>query len=380
MSRKGENIYKRKDGRWEARYIKEHRINGRIHYGYCYGKTYHEARDKVNQARYALMNDQLLPVRGKRNRFADYCNEWLYLKRSSVKPSTFVKYTTILEKYIKPDLGQYFSEAISEILVEQFSYRLIHERGLSPKTVRDILSVLHSILNYTTKQNPLAKSVDIVYPRQDRKEMRVLTCEEQKRFTEYLLRDMDPCKFGVLLALLTGLRIGEVCALKWEDISLENKVIFVRHTMQRLKNLNPASEERTRIITGVPKSGRSVRMIPMNQDIEKLCNKWRADDVEAYVLTGKAGHFLEPRTLQYRMRQYTKDCDLKNVHFHTLRHSFATRCVEAGFEIRSLSEILGHSSTRITLECYVHSSMNLKRKNMEKLKIADTVEKEFPGA
>lgn len=301
MSRKGENIYKRKDGRWEARYI-------------------------------------------------------------------------------KPDLGQYFSEAISEILVEQFSYRLIHERGLSPKTVRDILSVLHSILNYTTKQNPLAKSVDIVYPRQDQKEMRVLTCEEQKRFTEYLLRDMDPCKFGVLLALLTGLRIGEVCALKWEDISLENKVIFVRHTMQRLKNLNPASEERTRIITGVPKSGRSVRMIPMNQDIEKLCNKWRADDPEAYVLTGKAGYFLEPRTLQYRMRQYTKDCDLKNVHFHTLRHSFATRCVEAGFEIRSLSEILGHSSTRITLECYVHSSMNLKRKNMEKLKIADTVEKEFPGA
>ena len=280
MSRKGENIYKRKDGRWEARYIKEHRINGRIHYGYCYGKTYHEARDKVNQARYALMNDQLLPVRGKRNRFADYCNEWLYLKRSSVKPSTFVKYTTILEKYIKPDLGQYFSEAVSEILVEQFSYRLVHERGLSPKTVRDILSVLHSILNYTTKQNPLAKPVDIVYPRQDRKEMRVLTCEEQKRFTEYLLQDMDPCKFGVLLALLTGLRIGEVCALKWEDISLENKVIFVRHTMQRLKNLNPASEERTRIITGVPKSGRSVRMIPMNQDIEKLCNKWRADDLE----------------------------------------------------------------------------------------------------
>ena len=97
----------------------------------------------------------------------------------------------------------------------------------------------------------------------------------------------------------------------------------------------------------------------MNQDIEKLCNKWRADDLEAYVLTGKAGYFLEPRTLQYRMRQYTKDCDLKNVHFHTLRHSFATRCVEAGFEIRSLSEILGHSSTR---------------------KIEDNVEKEFPGA
>ena len=106
----------------------------------------------------------------------------------------------------------------------------------------------------------------------------------------------------------------------------------------------------------------------MNQDIEKLCNKWRADDVEAYVLTGKAGHFLEPRTLQYRMRQYTKDCDLKKLfHFsYFCGISFATRCVEAGFEIRSLSEILGHSSTRITLECYVHSSMNLKRKKYGK--------------
>ena len=213
MSRKGENIYRRKDGRWEARYIKGHRLNGRIHYGYCYGKTYHEARDKMNQARFALMNNQPQSVRGRRKRLSDYCDEWLCLKRSSVKPATFVKYTTILEKYIKPDLGEYFSEAVSEILVEQFSYHLLHEKNLSQKTVRDILSVLNSILDYTVKQNPLARSVEIVYPRAEQKEMRVLTVEEQKRFTEYLLKDMDVCRFGVLLALMTGLRIGELCAL-----------------------------------------------------------------------------------------------------------------------------------------------------------------------
>lgn len=209
MSRKGENIYRRKDGRWEARYIKGHRLNGRIHYGYCYGKTYHEARDKMNQARFALMNNQPQSVRGRRKRLSDYCDEWLCLKRSSVKPATFVKYTTILEKYIKPDLGEYFSEAVSEILVEQFSYHLLHEKNLSQKTVRDILSVLNSILDYTVKQNPLARSVEIVYPRAEQKEMRVLTVEEQKRFTEYLLKDMDVCRFGVLLALMTGLRIGD---------------------------------------------------------------------------------------------------------------------------------------------------------------------------
>lgn len=369
MSRKGENIYRRKDGRWEARYIKGHRLNGQIHYGYCYGRTYHEARDKVNKARFALMNDQPQPVHGKRKKLSDYCDEWLYLKRSSVKPATFVKYATILEKHIRPDLGDYFSEAVSTVLVEQFSYRLLHEKNLSPKTVRDILSVLNSILNYTARENPLAKPVTVIYPRPEHREMRVLTVEEQRRFTEYLFQNMDTCKFGVLLALLTGLRIGEICALKWEDVSLENKVIYVRHTMQRLKNPDLLSDKKTKIVTGVPKSGRSVRNIPMNEDIRKLCSRWKEEDPEAYILTGKREQFLEPRTVQYRLKRYTRDCDLKDVHFHTLRHSFATRCVEAGFEIRSLSEILGHSSTTITLECYVHSSMRLKRQNMEKLKL-----------
>ena len=297
------------------------------------------------------------------------CLETNNVDSAQLESATFVKYTAILEKYIKPDLGEYFSEAVSAMLVEQFSYHLLHEKNLSPKTVRDILSVLNSILDYAVKQNPLARPVEIVYPRTEQKEMRVLTVEEQKRFTEYLLQDMDACKFGVLLALMTGLRIGELCALKWEDISLEEKFIYVRHTMQRLKDLNPVSEEKTRIVTGGPKSGKSARVIPMNEDIWNLCARWKTDDPGAYILTGKKERFLEPRTLQYRMKLYTDACNLEGVHFHTLRHSFATRCVEAGFEIRSLSEILGHSSTRITLECYVHSSMRLKRANMEKLKM-----------
>ena len=281
---------------------------------------------------------------------------------------------------------------LTEDDIYTFIQTILMDKDLSTKEYGNVKTVLQGMIRYARFEKKYTSinisnffgdfrvGKNILKKSEKTDAQKCFTDEERIRILKLVDKKPDIRNLAIHLCFQTGVRVGELAALKWEDISLENKVIFVRHTMQRLKNLNPASEERTRIITGVPKSGRSVRTIPMNQDIEKLCNKWRADDVEAYVLTGKAGHFLEPRTLQYRMRQYTKDCDLKNVHFHTLRHSFATRCVEAGFEIRSLSEILGHSSTRITLECYVHSSMNLKRKNMEKLKIADTVEKEFPGA
>lgn len=367
MGKKGENIYKRKDGRWEARYIKGHRPDGGIRYGYCYGRTYHEAKGKVTQAKAAVMNHQPLLEKSRRKRFGVYCDEWLHLKRSSVKESTFNKYEINLEKHIKPRLGEYFSDILSEMMIEQFGYELLHEEMLSAKTVRDILSMLHSILEYAERQNPLMEPIRIVYPKENPREMRVLSCDEQKRFTEYLLKNMDECRFGVLLALLTGLRIGEVCALKWENISTQNRTILVKQTMQRMKNTDSTGKHKTRIVLSTPKSNTSARVIPLSNYTAGLCERWQVRDPEAYILTGEAEKYLEPRTLQNRMKRYTKDCGLEGVHFHTLRHSFATRCVEVGFELKSLSEILGHSSTKITLECYVHSSMELKRENMEKL-------------
>lgn len=208
--------------------------------------------------------------------------------------------------------------------------------------------------------------MDIIYPRETHRELRVLSIEEQNRFIEYLLHDMDECKFGVLLSLLTGLRIGELCALRWQDISLNNRTIRVCSTMQRIKNLDHNSDGRTKIIISEPKSEHSIRIIPLTDLAVKLCERCKGLP-EAYVLTGKADRYIEPRTLQYRFQSYARDCELENLHFHVLRHTFATRCVEVGFEIKSLSEILGHSSPQITLERYVHSSLELKRSNMEKL-------------
>lgn len=366
MSKKGENIYKRKDGRWEARYIRSYSLDGKAKYGYCYGKTYHEAKEKVNTARASVINNEPQNENLQRKRLATFCDEWLRLKRSKVKDSTYEKYHRVMENHIKSRLGGSVVASLNSLTVEQFAYDLMHEERLSAKTVKDILTVLHSVLLYVEKQSPCFHGIEIVYPKAEKKEMRVLTRDEQERFMDYLLKDTDNCKFGTLFALLTGLRIGEVCALRWCDISLEYKVVYVKSTMQRIKNFDEADGTKTKIITSDPKSFSSARVIPLSPFAFELCKRFYGNR-NAYVLTGDTSRYIEPRTLQYKMQHYVNECGLDGVHFHTLRHSFATRCVEVGFEIKSLSEVLGHANPQITLERYVHSSLELKRENMLKL-------------
>lgn len=368
MSKKGENIYKRKDNRWEARYIRGYRQDGTPRYGYCYAKTYRDVRQKVVQAKADLLAGKTQVSMRSSRRFGAYCDEWLQINRSRIKESTYVKYRGVLEKHIKPRLGGCLVQALSTVVVEQFSHELLCEEALSPKTVKDILTVLHGVIKYTAKQFPeMVITPEIVYPKVPKNEMRVLSQSEQTRFMQYLLQDMDECKFGVLLALLTGLRIGEICALRWKDVSLSAKTLSVKTTMQRLQDLDSDGTNKTKIVISEPKSNTSARVIPLTDYAVKLCKCRFCENSAAFVLTGEADRYIEPRLMQYRLERYSGECGLVGVHFHTLRHTFATRCVEVDFEIKSLSEILGHSSPRITLERYVHSSMALKRDNMNKL-------------
>ena len=170
MPRKGENIYKRKDGRWEARYVKGCTTEGKTAYGYCYGKTYREAKAKVTEAKARLVQNLPHTGGGTRRCFSSYCDEWLKINRSKVKESTYVKYLSMLDKHIKPKLGNYYVQSLSSVLIEQFSYELLSENGLSPKTVRDILTLLRSILKYVSRQLPSMPHIDIVYPKDSRKE------------------------------------------------------------------------------------------------------------------------------------------------------------------------------------------------------------------
>lgn len=367
---KGENIFKRKDGRWEARYIKGRDLTGKVKHGYCYGKTYREAKEKAEKCRAALANGQPLPPKRSRSPFSVYCTEWLDMKKDKVKESTYIKYSTVIEKHIIPSLGMCCPLGFTTELMDDFIRQLQFEEELSPKTVHDILVVLHGILKFTASKGLVSlDTVQINYPKVGKKELRILSRDEQKRFVSYLRADIDPCKFGILLALCTGLRIGELCALRWECVSAKDRTIRVVSTLQRLRDTSLSQSTRTRVVIGSPKSDRSARVIPLTDYTVRLCGYMRPQDAGAYVLTGTET-FMEPRVLQYRLEKYTQACGLEGVHFHTLRHTFATRAVEVGFEIKSLSEILGHASVTITLDRYVHSSLELKRKNMQKLNSA----------
>ena len=368
MSKKGENIYKRKDNRWEARYIKEHRADGTVKFGYCYGKTYKEAKQKLIEAMVNTACGRQTEVIKCKKVISHYCDEWLTLKKNQIKESTFVKYTTILENHIKPQIGNYTIHNISSTTIEAFGNYLLEGKKLSVKTVKDILSVLNSIFKHINKQTPnIVQNMEIFCPKKQKKEVRVLSLEEQELLMNYLLTDMNNYKFGALLALITGMRIGEICALKWENVSLREKTVRVCSTMQRLRNFEDDVPSKTKIVISEPKSWNSSRVIPLTDFAVELCKKYYSDNSQAFVLTGKADRYVEPRILQQKFAVYTSALGLKGVHFHTLRHTFATRCVEVDFEIKTLSEILGHSNPHVTLERYVHSSFRLKRSNMDKL-------------
>ena len=281
---KGENIFRRKDGRWEARYVKGRELSGKIRYGFCYGKTYREAKEKVTKLKAELVSGKQPSACGSRRRFSFYCDEWLHFKRDSIRESTYIKYETILRKHIKPKLGACFPAGITDTVAEEFIHKLLVVDKLSVKSVQDILSVLHSIIKYASKRFsvPFAQ-IDISCPKKEKKETRVLSHDEQERFIKYLLDDMDGCKFGVLLMLLTGMRIGELSALKWGDINIDEKTICIKATLQRLRDTDSAGKSRTRIIIGTPKSCTSARTIPLTEYTVGLCEKMRRCGNEAYV-------------------------------------------------------------------------------------------------
>lgn len=296
----------------------------------------------------------------------DYCACWLEEIRSTLKDSSYTKYRSQIEKHIIPVLGDYTAEDFSCWRPEDFQEDLLRHDRLSPKTVKDILVLLHTLLLFAGKTESGYLAPSITYPKVPKQEMRVLSRAEQRVLTAYLLEDMDCCKLGVLLALLTGMRIGELCALRWSEISLQEGKLRICATMQRICCSGAEAAEKTRITVTSPKSASSVRVIPLSPMAVSLCRELYCRDPGAYLLTG-TGQYMEPRTLQYRLKKYTDACRLQGVHFHTLRHTYATRCMEVGIETKILSEMLGHASTAITLDRYVHASFDMKKESVDKL-------------
>ena len=360
MPRRGENIFKRKDGRWEARYVKEITADNHKKYGSVYANTYTEVKAK---------RKKVLDEKTKINKIVNNENvgyfiiQWLELNKIRLKLSTYAKYHNTINNYLLPFFNEIKIKNLDNKTIELFTTKLLEEgkigNPLSPKTVKDILILLKEIIKYIEIDCNINLNIQIIYPKILKKENHVLTKEQFINLNQVLLDNIDDCKFGVLIAMATGIRIGELCALKWKNISLSDSYIFIEKTMQRIKNLNSESPK-TIIIEESPKSSTSNRKIPIPENLLSLFYKFKKSD-ECYLLTGQANKFIEPRLLERKFSKYIKLAGIEKAYFHMLRHTFATMCIEEGFEIKCLSEILGHSGSQITLDRYVHSSFTLKR-------------------
>ena len=300
--------------------------------------------------------------------FADWARQWLASPETELKDSSRVRYTNILNSYLLPAFRDLPPEAFTREAVAAYRQKLLHTGekkgcGLAPKTVTDVLSVLKCVLRYARDRGAQAPDLRGLVARQQRKPLRVFSAEEQRRLTAWLVAKPDLCRLGILMSLYTGLRIGELCALRWGDIDLEAGNLTVRSTLQRLQTFD--ERQKTHIVITPPKSACSLRSIPLPDFLIEIIRPYRRTE-SCFFLTGTP-FYVEPRTMENRYKEALRACGIRDASFHTCRHSFATRCVELGFDIKSLSEILGHASVSITMNRYVHPSMDFKRKHMNRL-------------
>lgn len=376
MSRRGENIRKRKDGRWEARVICDYDLTGKAKYLSLYGRTYQEVRKKRNKLIESNFNLPICADSSSQNKekvtFEQIMNEWIVFKKDSIKESTFVCYTNLLEKHILPDLGEYYISALTTEIIDAFLKKLLHsgrmdgKGGLSTKTVTDIRSVILLGIEYARRhQYPCAVDTKVFYPRNRRPNIKVMSREEQIKLEEVLFAHPEPLELGILTALYGGLRIGEVCALQWGDFQFEKGIVQISKTMLRIQNKTSDCQKKTKILIDSPKTESSNRIIPMPTFIIVFLQE-HCREQDTYILTGTKS-YMEPRICLDKYKQVLEQAGLESFTFHALRHTFATRCVESGFDAKSLSEILGHANVNTTLQRYVHPSIELKKEQMERL-------------
>ena len=364
MSRRGDNIHKRSDGRWEGRYISGRSDNGKAIYKSVYAHSYSECSDKLR-----LAKCNMLPI-SKPITLSEVFSAWLLSRKNRVKQSTYVNYRTLFDNYIYDNLGAKQVDRLNAFLLDRFADELMHSggrngNGLSAVTVQAVMIMLRSVLEYGALEYGLpdpAKNISM--PKTESSEIQLFNTFEIAKLRSAALKG-DSYELGVLLSLYTGLRIGELCALTWGDIDLISQVLYVKKTLFRIKN--PNGTPKTIVVIDTPKSKNSVRTIPIPTFMLSALAKLKRDQPDNnYFLACSADH-TEPRTYSSRYRSFLKRLSIPYRKFHSLRHTFATECVKSGVDIKSLSELLGHSSVKITLEKYVHSDIELKRRELEKL-------------
>lgn len=363
MPKRGENIYKRKDGRWEGRIKNAQYVNDGKKYRSVYGRTYGEVKRKLEEAK----QEKCFTGGWCTIRMEEAVNIWYADKRGDWKESTYAAYRQIVERYILPDLGKQPLYKINNQVLGSFAAGIRQQnrlKRLSGIYLFYICGIVQRIMSHIQKKTGERLDIPLNPVSVEKKPRMILPgAVELSTLEAYLLEniDNDTC-LGILTALHTGLRIGELCALTWNEIDLEAGILHVRNNIQRVRDYD-GSANKTRMLVMTPKTSCSVRDIPIPPVLLSVLISNRKDSSFRFV-SGVRGSWMDPRTLQYRFRKILEECGVGYFRFHMLRHAFATRCVEKGFDSKSLSEILGHSSIQITLNLYVHSTLQQKRRLM----------------
>jgi len=364
MPRRGENIYKRKDGRWEARVLES---NGK--YRYVYAKTYKEVKEKKqNYQKYIKLRPRILPeqITAAAGLFTDWLQGDVV---NQVKPSTYENYYFCMKKYVLPFFKTKDNEFLTENTVVQFTKSIHSNPVISESYKRKILIIFKTALKEVAKSYPdfsgLMEAVKL--PKAANPEVQAFSVSEQRMIEQVAFHEKDIRALGIILTFYTGIRLGELCALKWCDLDYEAGTISITKTVSRVKNPQPQGRK-TALLVGTPKSLKSRRKIPLPKFLQDAFMEFKekCPDENCFLFSGTEDP-PDPRVYEKLFKNVLKNAGVKERKFHTTRHTFATRALEVGVDIKTLSEILGHSSVTITLNIYAHSLMEQKMIAMDKL-------------
>ncbi len=295
--------------------------------------------------------------------FGEIAELWLARKKGLLKDSSYQIYETYLRIHILPSFGG--TGSLSENELQSF-VKDKAEEGLSNKSIKDIVAVIKTVLKFGVKYGMCDFfQADIEYPPEKKKDCPVMSVANQKKVMEYVKRNLSFRNLGVYICLCTGMRIGEICALKFSDVDVKEGVIHISRTLQRIRV--QGKDAKTALIAGNPKTMNSERDIPMGKELysllKPLCSVLNPD---VYLLTNDYEP-LDPRSMRRHFEALVKKLDLPAIKFHGLRHTFATRCIESDCDYKTVSVLLGHSDIKTTLNMYVHPNLEQKKKCVDKM-------------
>lgn len=304
--------------------------------------------------------------------FEAWSQEWLYRKKPFIKFSTLAAYTNIVINHLIPYWGEKELRDINEEQAQEYvlhlvsSGRLDGRGGINVRSARDILVVFKSILREAARLKIIPPSTfELRYPGTEYEQhIHILSKTIQTQLVNAIQGELSSVSSGILLSLYTGLRIGEVCALQWSDINLEEAVLYVRHTVQRVYIKSSRDSGSSSLVIGNPKTRTSRREIPLSSALLSILHKLPKPQDEAYLLTG-TGQCMEVRTFRSYFQKFLDRHSIPRINFHALRHTFATRCIECGADAKTVSELLGHASIAMTMNLYVHPRVEQKRHCVE---------------